>query len=152
MRPENSVWRGNFGYWQNSFIHTHLLVIGYFAWNGFVQSGRGLVVCNVAAKTADHRTTHLDIVPFTSQFIPEPQVANYLQTEGLERDAIALILKTIQHYDPQRELILFLTANDQPEVNLLQNLAITPPQCYEQVCKRWDEFMTVRIPNDSCRF
>ncbi|WP_375509949.1 hypothetical protein [uncultured Nostoc sp.] len=48
MRPEKSVWQGNFGYWQNSFIHTNLLVIGYTGWKGFQSFGRGFVVEGLA--------------------------------------------------------------------------------------------------------
>ncbi|NEQ19595.1 MAG: hypothetical protein F6K28_08335 [Microcoleus sp. SIO2G3] len=28
MRPENRIWQGNFGYWQNEFIQQNLLAIG----------------------------------------------------------------------------------------------------------------------------
>ena len=31
-------------------------------------------------------------------------------------------------------------ANPQIDINLLQKLAILTVKCYEQVCKRWEEF------------
>ena len=37
-------------------------------------------------------------------------------------------------------------ADPQIEVNFLHQLKITPPDCYEQVCKRWSEFQPIQIP------
>jgi hypothetical protein len=47
MRPQDSVWQGCFGYWQNLFIRENLLSLENAAWQGFITQGRGMVVCDV---------------------------------------------------------------------------------------------------------
>ncbi|MEH2124227.1 hypothetical protein [Nostoc sp.] len=59
MRPSNSVWQGNFGYWQNSFIHNNILVIGYTGWKRFQLFGRGVVICDVDTKVTHPTNTRL---------------------------------------------------------------------------------------------
>ncbi|NMG10461.1 hypothetical protein [Brasilonema sp. UFV-L1] len=140
MWQENSVWQSNFGYWQNGFIHANLLVIGYYSWKGFLKIGRGVVVCDVDAKAADPRTTSLDLIPFTTQFIPKQQVLTYIQKYGFEGGKLSVFLQVVNTYDPHKELVILLTINGHMEVNLLQNLVITPPECYQQVYNRWEEF------------
>ncbi|MEH2051377.1 hypothetical protein [Nostoc sp.] len=80
MRPSNSVWQGNFGYWQNSFIHNNLLVIGYTGWKGFQSFGRGVVICDVDTKVTHPTNTSLDTVPFTLQFLPSDLIGFYLRS------------------------------------------------------------------------
>ncbi|MBP5971878.1 hypothetical protein HW132_03790 [Brasilonema sp. CT11] len=140
MWLQNSVWQSNFGYWQNGFIHANFLVIGYYSWKGFLEKGRGVVVCDVDAKAADPRTTSLDLIPFTTQFIPKQQVLTYIQKYGFEGEKTPTLLQVVNTYDPHKELVILLTINGQMEINLLQNLAIRPSECYQQVCKRAEEF------------
>ncbi|AFY34537.1 hypothetical protein [Calothrix sp. PCC 7507] len=153
MRPPNSVWQGNFGYWQNSFIHHNLLVIGYTAWKGFQSFGRGVVICDVDAQVTHSTTTSLDAVPFTLQFIPADLIGFHLQSLSLDSSIISCILPAIATYNPHQDILLVLLAqplvekaHPQTEVNFLHNLKITPPDCYEQVCNRWQEFQPSLMP------
>ncbi|MBD0343627.1 MAG: hypothetical protein ICV63_02070, partial [Coleofasciculus sp. Co-bin14] len=140
MRPETSVWQGNFGYWQNEFIHSNLLAIGYYAWNGFVESGRGIVSVDVEDTTIASRTMSLDLVPFRAEFIAKQQLVIQIQAYKFEPEFIDQLLQVVDNYNPQQDAILLLTANAKPEINLLRNLKITPPECDRQFRRRWDEF------------
>lgn len=140
MRPENSVWQGNFGYWQNDFIQQNLLAIGYYAWNGFVESGRGIVSIDVEDTAIVSRSMSWDLVPFSVEFIIKEKLVRQMQAHRFERKAIDKLLRVVENYNPQQDAILLLTANAQPEINLLRNLKITPPECDQQVRQRWDEF------------
>lgn len=55
MKLKDSDWQGNFGYWQKSFIHANLMMIGYSAWQGFLQNGRGVLVCDVDRRAITHQ-------------------------------------------------------------------------------------------------
>ncbi|HEY9642052.1 MAG TPA: hypothetical protein V6C57_16310 [Coleofasciculaceae cyanobacterium] len=139
MRIRDSVWQGNFGYWQHGFIQANALVIGYYAWKGYLAGDRGIVVCEIAAEVTESRITSLDLVPFSSQFMVRSQL-DCLQNYGLDQDAIAQLLPVVETYNPCQDVLLLLSADQQIEVSLLQNFAVTPPECYEQVGRRWEEF------------
>ncbi|MFN6561383.1 MAG: hypothetical protein RMY28_016530 [Nostoc sp. ChiSLP01] len=143
MRPSNSVWQGNFGYWQDSFIHNNLLVIGYTAWKGFQSFGRGVVLCNVDIQVTHPTITNLDTVPFTLQFLPSNLIGFYLRSQSLSSFMISSIFPTVATYNPDQDILLVLKAEHQIEINFLHNLKITPPDCYKQVCKRWSEFQPI---------
>ncbi|MBD6619864.1 hypothetical protein FNW02_29685 [Komarekiella sp. 'clone 1'] len=154
MRPSNSVWQGNFGYWQNSFIHNNLLVIGYTGWKGFQSFGRGVVICDVDTKVTHPTDTSLDTVPFTLQFLPSDLIGFYLRSfqdcgfisQSICSSMISSILPAIATYNPHQDILLVLKADPQFEVNFLHQLKIIPPDCYEQVCKRWSEFKPSLMP------
>ncbi|BAY93718.1 MULTISPECIES: hypothetical protein [unclassified Tolypothrix] len=154
MRPSNCVWQGNFGYWQNSFIHNNILVIGYTAWKGFQSFGRGVVLCDVDIQVTHPTITSLDTVKFTLQFLPLNLIGFYLQTfqdsglisQSICSSMISSISPTVATYNPYQDILLVLKAEHQIEVNFLHKLKITPPDCYEQVCTRWSEFKPSLIP------
>jgi len=146
MRPENSVWQGNFGYWQQGFIHTNLLVIGYTGWKGFESFGRGVVVCDVDTKVLGSTITSLESIPFTIQFIPLNLMGFYLRSLSVDSLTIPSILAAIAKYNPEQDILLVLKVDRQIEVNLLRKLAVSPADCYEQVCRRWEEFKPSLIP------
>ncbi|MGF1938332.1 hypothetical protein [Nostoc sp. ChiQUE02] len=146
MRPSNSVWQGNFGYWQNNFIHNNLLVIGYTGWKGFQSFGRGIVICDVDTKVTHPTNTSLDTVPFTLQFLPWDLIGFYLRSQSLNSSIISSIFPAVATYNPHQDILLVLKAEPQIEVNFLHQLKITPPDCYEQVCKRWSEFQPSLMP------
>ncbi|AVH69191.1 hypothetical protein [Nostoc sp. 'Lobaria pulmonaria (5183) cyanobiont'] len=154
MRPSNSVWQGNFGYWQNSFIHNNLLVIGYTGWKGFQSFGRGVVICDVDTKVTHPTNTTIDTVAFTLQFLPSDLIRFYLRSfqdggfisHPICSSMISSIFPAIATYNPHQDILLVLKAEPQIEVNFLHQLKITPPDCYEQVCKRWSEFKPSLIP------
>nr|WP_318733850.1 MULTISPECIES: hypothetical protein [unclassified Roseofilum] len=53
---------------------------------------------------------------------------------------IAHILEVVDNYDTTSVVVLLLESFDRATLFYLKNLPITPPQCYEQVRKNWDEF------------
>ncbi|NEQ22538.1 MAG: hypothetical protein F6K28_25830 [Microcoleus sp. SIO2G3] len=81
-----------------------------------------------------------DLVQFSAEFITKETLVSQMLFPQIERKAIDKLLREVDDYNPQQDAILLLTANAQPEINLLQNLKITPPECARQVRRRWDEF------------
>ncbi|PZV15354.1 MAG: hypothetical protein DCF22_07420 [Leptolyngbya sp.] len=147
MRLKDSVWQGNFGYWQTGYIHTNLLMIGYLAWSGFLQFGRGFVVCTVDAAAIATSATPLTLSPFTAQFIPAAQLSTALSLASMtgtlsacQPTEIPALQKQANDYDPNRDAMILLIANGRMEASLLHNMAIAPQACYQQVRDRWEEF------------
>jgi len=139
MRIEDSVWQGSFGYWQNLFIHQNILPIGYTAWNGFLHGGRGLVACKINTPINGSVNWSVDTIKYDLQFISQLYATAYLQQLELE-NTVSNLLSIIASYEPKEAIIFLSIANGQIDINLLQKLAISPVECYEQVCKRWEEF------------
>ena len=140
MRSHPSIWQGCFGYWQPLFIREHLLPLGHAAWQGFLAQGRGIVACEVEVADAAAVDWTGERVPYTLCFIPQAQTLEYLQSLKLEAAFIARLQALVQTYKPEQDLLLSLRSNGPVDINLLHNLAIAPPDCYRQVCNRWDEF------------
>ena len=140
MRIEDSVWQGSFGYWQNLFIHQNILPIGYTAWNGFLHQGRGLVACKINTPINGSVNWSVDTIKYDLQFISQLYATAYLQQLEVEENTVSNLLQIIASYEPKEAIIFLSIANGQIDINLLQNLAISPVECYEQVCKRWEEF------------
>jgi len=140
MRIEDSVWQGSFGYWQNLFIHQNILLIGHTAWNGFLHGGRGLVACKINTPINGSVDWSVDTIKYDLQFISQSYATAYLQQLELEENTVSNLLSIIASYEPKEAIIFLSIANGQIDINLLQKLAISPVECYEQVCKRWEEF------------
>lgn len=140
MRIEDSVWQGSFGYWQNLFIHQNILSIGHTAWNGFLHLGRGIVACKIDTPINGSVNWSLDTIKYDLQFISQFQANAYLQQLELEENTVSNLLEIIASYKPNEAIIFLSIARSQIDINLLQNLAISPVECYEQVCNRWEEF------------
>jgi hypothetical protein len=146
MRGRNDLWQGCFGYWQSRFTHHHILTIGYTAWKGYVDAGRGLVVCDVVEAVPSTIDWQVDAVAFNRAFIPQAQVVGYLQALDLGSGGVADLLPAIATYDPTQAIVLLITGSGTLDINLLQNLAIAPAECYAQVERRWAEFQPDFIP------
>ncbi|MGG6298023.1 hypothetical protein ACQ4M4_26810 [Leptolyngbya sp. AN02str] len=146
MRPTNEVWQGYCGYWQNPFIRENLLPIGYTAWNGYLNTGRGIVVCTVVDTISSCIDWEVNTVTFHQVFIPQAQVEAYLQALELQPEAVKALLKAISTYDPKRTITLLVIGNGAVDINLLENLKISPAECYVQVQHRWAEFQIDLIP------
>lgn len=142
MRMRNELWQGYFGYWQNRFIHHNILTIGYTAWSGYANQGRGMVVCDVVDTIPPSIDWSIDTVIFNRAFIPQAQVVRYLQALELEENAVSTLLGAIATYDPTQAMVVLAIGNGAVDINLLQNLAISPADCYKQVQKRWAEFQS----------
>lgn len=145
MQPLNSFWQSNIGYWQDSFIHNHLLVIGYTAWKGFESFERGVVICDVDTQMTHSTITGKKIVPdetFNLRFIDKARLTAYLSEWILQIKAITQILQAVDTYNPHKDIILFIKFNSSVEVNILKSLVISPLECYQCVCRRWEEFLS----------
>ena len=140
MKLKDSDRQGNFGYWQKSFIHANLMMIGYSAWQGFLQNGRGVLVCNVDRRAIAPSNTGLEIIPFKAQFIAEQELITSIQAFSLDQDLITVLVQAVGNYAPDQEIVLLMKMEQHLEINLFQNLKIFPPDCYEQVSRRWEEF------------
>jgi len=140
MKLKDSDWQGNFGYWQKSFIHNNLMMIGHAAWRGFLQHVRGVVICELDRQAIAPSNTGLTVTPFQSQFIAEQELVTSIQAFSLDQELISVLAQAIGNYAPDREIVLLMKMEEHLEINLFQNLKIFPPDCYVQVSRRWEEF------------
>jgi hypothetical protein len=136
----NELWQGYFGYWHNQFIRHNILILGYTAWIGYVNEKRGMVVCDVIDIIPPSIDWSIDTVTFNRAFIPQAEVAKYLEAFELENKTVTTLLNSIATYDPTQAIVILVIGNGAVDINLLQNLAISPADCYQQVQRRWAEF------------
>ncbi|MBV5261839.1 hypothetical protein FLX56_25835 [Synechococcus moorigangaii CMS01] len=136
----SDLWQRRDMTWQAAFIRENLLSLGHGAWQGYLTQGRGLVVCEVAATDLTRLNWRQAVVPYHLQYRPAATVYPYLKSRGLPSDVLDHLLKVLQTYAPEREMLLVLNHGAAIEVDWFQNLAIAPPDCYQQVCDRWEEF------------
>lgn len=140
MQTRDSVWQGDVGYWQNRFIDQNILTIGYTAWNGYLNQGRGMVVCHVLDGVSPSIDWHIDTVTFNQAFMPQAHVKNCFQVLQLENDAVTALLRAIITYDPTQAIVVLVIGNGATDMNLLQQLKISPADCYKQVQQHWADF------------
>jgi len=132
--------------WQQAFIATNLLAIGYNGWNGFLQGERGVIVCSTNAPTIS-----VSGESFQAHFVPRCRLAAFLNAWLAAPDTVLLqrhfmnahILQAVDNYNPHTDVVLLLEYGERAAFFLLRNLPITPPLCYEIVCKEWVEFQPV---------
>ncbi|MBE9180087.1 hypothetical protein IQ268_16065 [Oculatella sp. LEGE 06141] len=140
MKIKDTVWQGNFGYWQNLFIHQNILLIGYTAWDGYLSFGRGLVVCNVTTPISPSVDWRTDRILFNRSFVPQAETTANVSVLKMEQDAIAACRVAIATYNPSEAIVVLVSGNNEVDINLLHHLTISPTECYNQVRQRWDEF------------
>ncbi|MEB3269122.1 MAG: hypothetical protein VKJ09_11330 [Leptolyngbya sp.] len=140
MRPPVEIWQGCLGYWQSAFIRENLLPLGHAAWQGYRAQGRGLVVCDVEVIEAKSVHWRGDVVKYQTRYIPAAVMSDYLKAQGLKSGDRHHLMDAVQTYRPEGELLIAIAPAGSVEINWLRNLAIAPPDCYQQVCNRWDEF------------
>lgn len=129
--------------WQQDFIATNLLAIGYNAWVGYLGGKRGAIICSTNSPTVG-----IAGETFKTHFVPRSRLAAFLNAWLAAPDTVILrhhfmnahILEAVDTYNPAREAVFLLESFNQVTFFYLKNLPITPPQCYEQVCKGWAEF------------
>jgi hypothetical protein len=129
--------------WQQAFVETNLLTIGFNAWNGYLKGGRGAVVCSTNSPTIDNFGE-----TFKAHFVPRRRLAAFLNAWLAAPDSAILqnhfmnghILQAVDNYNPETDAILLLESGDRASFLYLKNLPMTPRQCYQQVCKEWAEF------------
>ncbi|MEM8672464.1 MAG: hypothetical protein AAGF83_01120 [Cyanobacteria bacterium P01_G01_bin.67] len=144
MLHKNSVWQSSSN-WQPLFIRENLLPLGHTAWQGFLSQGRGMVVCNLAVEDILSINWSLDLVEYKAYFLAGSQMAGYLQLLNLESREVAILIDRVQNYNPETELLLLINENGRIEINLLQNMAVSPTECYRQVEQRQSEFQLDRF-------
>ncbi|NJK57919.1 MAG: hypothetical protein HC939_18960 [Pleurocapsa sp. SU_5_0] len=145
MLPKDSVWQSSSCNWQSLFIRENFLSLGHTAWQGFITQGQGIVVCHLAVEDTRSINWSLDLVEYEAHFLNELEVALYLQLLNLKDREIALLVDKVHNYDPETELILLIKKDNSIYLNLIQNLAISPAECYQQVQKRQSEFQLDRF-------
>lgn len=129
--------------WQSAFVRENLMPLGHGAWQGYLTQGRGLVICEVegvAGLNVAALNWCRDVVRYRIQYRPIAAIRPYLIACGLPADVVDRLLAVVHTYAPEQEILLALSHSGSMEVDWLRNLAITPPDCYRQVCDRWDEF------------
>jgi hypothetical protein len=126
--------------WQTAFIRDNFPVLGYFAWQGFQRIGVGLLFCDVEIPPIE---AELRLHPWKSrtQFVAGRYLATCLGKLEIPPLEVTSLVKAIEQYSPQGEIMLMIHSHKSVEIAWLRNLAIDPPDCYRQVCDRWDEFM-----------
>jgi hypothetical protein len=135
--------------WQQDFIATNLLTIGYNAWLGYCRGGRGAII-----SSTNFPTVGVAGESFQAYFIQRSRLTALLNAwlaapnTGILRHhpMTPHILEAVDFYDPTTGLVFLLESFRQVTFFYLRNLPLTPPQCYEEVCKNWEEFQPVFCP------
>jgi hypothetical protein len=129
-------------------------MLGFLAWKGYLQEGRGLLVCDVIDPIFSTINWTTDLIAFEHCFIAQAKTGKYLRTAKrlsarsleLESAVIEGVERAISSYNPQQMIVLLIQGNQELEINLLQNLGISPSDCYHQVQRRWAEFQPSLTP------
>lgn len=129
--------------WQQDFIATKLLALGYNAWMGYLGGERGAIICSTTSPSVGMAGE-----TFNTHFVPRSRLAACLNAWLAAPDTVILrhhfmtahILEAVDTYDPHTGLVFLLESFHQVTFFYLQDLPMTPPQCYAQVCQAWVEF------------
>jgi len=140
MRPPSSDWQSCSNDWQFAFIRENIMPLGYVGWKGYLAHGRGLVICKVAVIKSVYPNMGSDVTRDNASYVPASDVVAYLNRHNLLADIPTGLMSKMQTYCPDREIIIFIEHKGEINISLYTNLAIVPPDCYQQVCNRWEEF------------
>ncbi|MGV2830843.1 hypothetical protein [Myxosarcina sp. GI1(2024)] len=146
--------KANSSDWQQALIETNLLVIGYNAWNGYLTTGRGVIVCSTNSPLVDRLGE-----TFKTHFVPRPRLAAFLNAWLATPDTVILqghymnghILDAVDNYNPEQDVILLLESGKKVSFFYLKNLPITPPESYQKVRFAWSEFQLSKSYSDRSR-
>lgn len=128
----------------------NLLLIGYHAWQGYLNFDRGVVVISSEVDlfdNSDYRWDDLQVPSFNFRYIPQPQLAIYLQEWLVPSQSIDYISSAVVNYQPNSELIFAVESDLNLDIGWCQRLKISPPDSYQQICRRWSEFEVKRLEN-----
>ena len=128
---------------RTSLFAQNFLQIGYQAWQGYQNLDRGIVAISSPVDLFDDSDAHGGdpLVPCLNfRYIPQPQLAIYLQEWLVPSHSIDPIITAISSYQPQTELIFAIESGTNLDIGWCQHLKISPPDCYWQICRRWSEF------------
>lgn len=137
MLPEN------IDNWQQAFIETNFLILGFNAWNGYQKSGRGTIVCSTNSPSVNSFGE-----TFNTHFVPRSRLAPFLSAWLTVPDTVILkghfmaghILDAVDNYDPNQAVILLLESGQSCAFFYLKKLPLSPPECYQKIIQAWDEF------------
>jgi len=146
MLYKNSVRQNSNDNWQSLFIRENFLSLGHTAWQGFRTQGRGIVICHLAVEDMSSINWSLDLVEHQASFLNELEAAIYLRLLDLKEREIALLIDKVGNYDPETEMLVLIKENSSIYLTLLQNMAISPPSCYQQMQQRQSEFQLTISP------
>ena len=129
--------------WQQAFIESNLLVIGYNAWAGYLAGEKGVVVCSL-------NSPYLGITgeTFQAYYVPRSRLAPFLNAWLSIPDTVILhnhhinahILQAVETYNPETDAIVLLESGLNVTFLYLRNLPTTPLISYGIVCKGWEDF------------
>jgi hypothetical protein len=128
---------------RTSLFAQNFLWIGYQAWQGYQNLDRGVVVISSPVDLLDDSDAHGgDSVAscLNFRYIPQSQLAIYLQEWLVDPQSIEPILAATTNYQPQTELIFALESGANLDIGWCQHLKISPLDCYQQICRRRSEF------------
>ncbi|MFK8186257.1 MAG: hypothetical protein AB8B99_23010 [Phormidesmis sp.] len=128
--------------WQQSFVSTNLLTLGYNAWCGFLAGQRGAVVCSL-------NSPQLSIAgeSFQTYYVPQSRLEPFLNawlampdTAIHHHHVTSHIIQAVEGYQPQTDVILLLESGDRASFLYLQNLPVSPSESHTRICNQWDDF------------
>jgi hypothetical protein len=128
---------------RSNLFTQNLLWIGYQAWQGYLNLDRGVVAIGSEVDLLDDSDHHWgdSLAPSLNfRYIPQAQLAIYLQEWLVHGQAIDPILTAVATYQPQTELIFAIEFSSNLDLGWCQRLKTSPPDCYQQICRRWSEF------------
>jgi hypothetical protein len=105
-----------------------------------LASALGLVILIDIFDTSDLRAADLLGASLNFRYIPQPQLAIYLQEWLIPDRSSADISAAVANYQPQTELIFAIESGTNLDIGWCQRLKISPPDCYQQIQRRWSEF------------
>ncbi len=128
---------------RTSVFAQNFLWIGDRAWHGYLNSDRGMVAISSPVDIfdpSDVRAGDLLGASLNFRYIPQPQLAIYLQEWLVPNQSIDDISAAVANYQPQTELIFAIESGTNLDIGWCQRLKISPPDCYQQIQRRWSEF------------
>jgi hypothetical protein len=121
----------------------NFLWIGYHAWQGYLNLDRGVVVISSQVDLFDDSDCHWEDSREPSlnfRYIPRSQLSLYLQEWLVSERSIDPVLTALANYQPQTELIFAMESGPNLDIGWCQHLKTSPPDCHQQICRRWSEF------------
>jgi hypothetical protein len=135
--------RHNYPSRRTDLLSQNFLWVGYWAWQGYLNSDRGIIAVSSEVDLLDDTDglwEDLSSLNLNFRYIPQLQLATYLQEWLVPSNAIDPILTAVADYHPETELIFALESNPNLDIGWCQRLKISPPDCYQQIWRRWSEF------------
>jgi hypothetical protein len=127
---------------RTSVFSQNFLWIGDLAWHGYLHRDRGIVAISSPIDIFDSSDRSKDRLDpsLNFRYIPQPQLALYLQEWLVSSHSIESITTAVANYQPQTQLIFAIESGSHLDIGWCQHLKISPPECYQQIQRRRTEF------------